>query len=68
MRTTYLGAAQRQGKSHPQSPPLHLHFDQSESFYVRQGKVGTTSGWDAHDEAWTQERGVHEIVPWEPHR
>ncbi|KAF2027518.1 hypothetical protein EK21DRAFT_71764 [Setomelanomma holmii] len=68
MRTTYIGAAQRQSKSHPQSPPLHLHFDQSESFFVGQGEVGTTSGWDARDEKWTAEKSVHEIVAWEPHR
>ncbi|KAH7090492.1 hypothetical protein FB567DRAFT_292954 [Paraphoma chrysanthemicola] len=68
MRATYTGSAQRQGKSHPQSPPLHLHFDQAESFFVTQGKLGTTSGWDAKDSTWTKEDGVFEIKTWEPHR
>jgi hypothetical protein len=68
MRTTYIGPSQAQGKSHPQSPPLHLHFNQSESFYVKSGTVGTTDGWDAKDSTWTGESDVHLIEPWIPHR
>ncbi|KAF1851690.1 uncharacterized protein K460DRAFT_39443 [Cucurbitaria berberidis CBS 394.84] len=68
MRATYTGASQKLGKSHPQSPPLHLHFDQFESFYVGAGKVGTTDGWAAEDRVWTREDAPLDIKPWEPHR
>jgi hypothetical protein len=68
MRTTYAGSAQLEGKSHPQSPPLHLHFNQAESFYVKTGIVGTTDGWDAKDKTWVGESEVHEIPPYIPHR
>lgn len=68
MRTTYTGSAQLKGKSHSQSPPLHLHFDQSESFYVKTGIVGTTDGWDAKDRKWVGDSEVHEILPYVPHR
>ncbi|CAG5158154.1 uncharacterized protein ALTATR162_LOCUS5011 [Alternaria atra] len=68
MRTIYLTPANSKGKHHPQSPPLHLHFDQSETFYVAKGKVGTTLGWAAQDQAWTSEDGAFEIEPWVPHR
>lgn len=72
MRTTYTGPLQAQGKSHGQSPPLHLHFDQCETFYVQKGTLGSTSGWDAKDELWTKEMkglegGVHVFEAWEPH-
>jgi hypothetical protein len=45
MRATYSLAAAKQGKQHPQSPPLHLHFEQVESFWVAKGLVGTEMGW-----------------------
>ncbi|KAF2708234.1 hypothetical protein K504DRAFT_334527, partial [Pleomassaria siparia CBS 279.74] len=56
------------GKSHPQSPPLHLHFDQCETFFVAQGKVGTTTTWACVDRAWSREDAAHEIETWVPHR
>lgn len=68
MRTTYGGSMQKLGKAHPQSPPLHLHFDQSETFYVAAGKVGTTDGWGAEDRVWTRNDDPFEIKPWVPHR
>lgn len=68
MRARYTGPSQTQGKSHPQSPPLHLHFDQSETFYVAAGKMGTTYGWEAQDRVWTSKDDPFEIVPWAPHR
>jgi hypothetical protein len=37
LRATYVGENQALGKKHPQSPPLHLHFDQAESFIVVKG-------------------------------
>ncbi|KAF2741169.1 hypothetical protein EJ04DRAFT_548110 [Polyplosphaeria fusca] len=56
------------GKSHPQSPPLHLHFDQSETFLVTQGLLGTTTTYDAVDNSWTSENTPYEFPPWMPHR
>lgn len=58
----------KNGKAHPQSPPLHLHFDQSESFRVVQGRVGTTLGWSATDRIFIASDGAYEIQPWVPHR
>ncbi|ORY18848.1 hypothetical protein BCR34DRAFT_596063 [Clohesyomyces aquaticus] len=68
MRATYFSSSPliQQGKSHPQSPPLHLHFDQSETFLVVSGSVGTTETWAAKDEVWTAENTPHEIKPWVP--
>jgi hypothetical protein len=67
MRTTYMGAAKTKGKAHPQSPPLHLHFNQEGSFYVKSGTLGTTDGWDARDTKWVGESEVHEITAYTPH-
>ncbi|KAF2810503.1 uncharacterized protein BDZ99DRAFT_463077 [Mytilinidion resinicola] len=69
MRATYPHAhpSTKTGKAHPQSPPLHLHFDQSESFRVLSGAVGTTSTWGAVDRVWTAEDGEQEVKPWVPH-
>ncbi|KAI9739841.1 MAG: hypothetical protein M1818_004897 [Claussenomyces sp. TS43310] len=57
----------RKGKGHPQSPPLHLHFNQSESFTVLSGSVGTTHTWSATDHIWTPADGIVTIEPWKPH-
>ncbi|KAF2190441.1 hypothetical protein K469DRAFT_623534 [Zopfia rhizophila CBS 207.26] len=69
MRSTYKydHPLNQKGKSHPQSPPLHIHFDQSETFCVVSGKVGTTHGWEARDRVWTKEDGACEVGPWFPH-
>ena len=69
MRAIYIASSplSKLGKKHPQSPPLHLHFDQSESFLIAQGKIGTTESWSATDHIWTKESGVREITPWLPH-
>ncbi|KAL4907072.1 hypothetical protein BDW74DRAFT_150181 [Aspergillus multicolor] len=50
-RATYVGGHEliKRGKDHPQAPPLHVHFLQSESFIVEAGAVGTTSTYDALD-------------------
>ncbi|KAF2873274.1 hypothetical protein BDV95DRAFT_490900 [Massariosphaeria phaeospora] len=45
----------------------HLHFAQSETFFVVQGKVGTTDGYEAQDRMWTSANTPQEIVPWRPH-
>ncbi|KAL4860771.1 hypothetical protein BDV12DRAFT_181140 [Aspergillus spectabilis] len=51
MRATYVGGHEttRRGKEHPQAPPLHIHFAQSESFIVEAGAVGTTTTYDTID-------------------
>ena len=50
-----------------QVPPLHLHFDQSETFRVAQGSVGLTLGWEAKDQLFTKNDGAYCIKPWTPH-
>ncbi|KIW56491.1 hypothetical protein PV05_05150 [Exophiala xenobiotica] len=61
----------KRGKSHAQAPPLHIHFQQSETFYVLRGSVGTTTTYAAidtiHTPSTTGEAKPHEIVPWMPH-
>ncbi|KFY49255.1 hypothetical protein V495_00636 [Pseudogymnoascus sp. VKM F-4514 (FW-929)] len=57
----------KQGKGHPQAPPLHLHFNQSETFQVLQGQVATVEGWSVATTVYTREDGPHEIKPWVPH-
>ncbi|KAF2116528.1 hypothetical protein BDV96DRAFT_28095 [Lophiotrema nucula] len=69
MKATYIyGPKSLLGKSHGQSPPLHLHFAQSESFFVSSGLLGTTTTWDNVDKAFTPADGVQEFPPWMPHR
>lgn len=69
MRATYVHTHPhcKKGKAHPQSPPLHLHFDQSETFTVLSGAVGTTSTYAATDRIWTPTDGAQEVKPWVPH-
>ncbi|PVI04006.1 hypothetical protein DM02DRAFT_586797 [Periconia macrospinosa] len=71
IRATYANpdvhAINKTGKKHPQSPPLHIHFDQWESFLVARGKVCTTSTYRLTDAVHTQGDDVHHIAPWVPH-
>jgi hypothetical protein len=71
MRCTYVSPTENplnaKGRAHPQSPPLHLHFDQSESFLVAQGEVCTTEGYDVEERTWTPEDGVRLVEPWVPY-
>ncbi|UKZ52876.1 hypothetical protein TrVGV298_006663 [Trichoderma virens] len=50
-RATYKGGheATKLGKQHPQSPPLHIHFTQFESFFVEEGALGTTTTYSSID-------------------
>ncbi|KFY75677.1 hypothetical protein V499_04351 [Pseudogymnoascus sp. VKM F-103] len=57
----------QRGTSHPQSPPLHLHFSQSENFQVLQGKIGTIETYSLIKHISTPEDGPHEIEPYVPH-
>ncbi|KAL1601077.1 hypothetical protein SLS59_005746 [Nothophoma quercina] len=68
MRCTYLLPAMSQGKAHPQAPPLHLHFQQSETFLVTKGTVGTTTSYELTDRAWSKGMEPFEIKPWTPHK
>ncbi|KAH6618634.1 hypothetical protein C7974DRAFT_400527 [Boeremia exigua] len=68
MRCTYHLPSASLGKAHPQAPPLHLHFSQSETFLVTQGTVGTTTGYELTDTVWAAGMQPQEIVPWVPHR
>ncbi|KAL2865872.1 uncharacterized protein BJX67DRAFT_357560 [Aspergillus lucknowensis] len=65
MRATYKGGHElvKLGKKHPQAPPLHVHFVQSESFIVEAGAVGTTSTYDAIDTVHTTQAAHHQTVP-----
>jgi mannose-6-phosphate isomerase-like protein (cupin superfamily) len=70
LRATYVGEKQALGKKHPQSPPLHLHFDQSESFLVVQGAVGLSIGWNGEyreEVVRASEGGVREVGIGVPH-
>lgn len=51
MKATYVGGHHllQLGKSHPQAPPLHIHFSQSESFIVTSGAIGTTTTYATVD-------------------
>ncbi|CEL11557.1 hypothetical protein ASPCAL14658 [Aspergillus calidoustus] len=51
MRATYVGdhPSMQLGKKHPQVPPMHLHFMQSESFIVETGAIGTTTTYSLID-------------------
>ncbi|KAL4762790.1 uncharacterized protein BDW70DRAFT_158398 [Aspergillus foveolatus] len=55
MRATYVGGHEltKQGKDHPQAPPLHLHFAQFESFIVERGAVGTSTTYEVLDTVHT---------------
>ncbi|KAL3466927.1 hypothetical protein BJX64DRAFT_274272 [Aspergillus heterothallicus] len=55
LRATYRGGheATKLGKQHPQSPPLHIHFYQFESFLVEQGALGTTTTYEMVDTVHT---------------
>ncbi|KAF3046092.1 hypothetical protein E8E12_011010 [Didymella heteroderae] len=66
MRSTYLAPSNKLGKSHPQAPPLHLHFLQAETFFVTKGIIGTTLGYSTQDQSW-KAGSHHEIAPWTPH-
>ncbi|KIX01657.1 uncharacterized protein Z518_09383 [Rhinocladiella mackenziei CBS 650.93] len=61
----------KKGKQHAQSPPLHLHFLQSETFVVLSGELGTTTTYSLvdtiHTPANTGESNPHELKPWTPH-
>ncbi|KEF63752.1 uncharacterized protein A1O9_01730 [Exophiala aquamarina CBS 119918] len=54
-----------------QSPPLHIHFLQSESLAVLSGQVGTTTTYDLvdtiHTPQNTGEATPYEITPMRPH-
>ncbi|KAK3669206.1 hypothetical protein LTR78_010903 [Recurvomyces mirabilis] len=77
IKVTFKGqhANTKLGKAHPaasldlpwRAPPLHLHFEQSESFVMLSGRLGNTMGWDAKDRVFTPADGVNEIPPWLPH-
>ncbi|EXJ56785.1 hypothetical protein A1O7_07129 [Cladophialophora yegresii CBS 114405] len=55
-----------------QSPPLHLHFQQAESFIVLSGEVGTTTTYSLIDTIHTPQNtppsNPYHIAPWMPHR
>ena len=61
------------GKSHPQCPPFHLHFSQTESFIILSGRIGTTSTYACVDEVHTPTTTIkadkaHIIPPYVPHK
>jgi hypothetical protein len=65
MRATYKGGHElvKLGKKHPQAPPLHIHYAQSESFLVEAGAVGTTTTYDTVDTVHTTKAAHHQVVP-----
>ncbi|KKK26318.1 hypothetical protein ARAM_001572 [Aspergillus rambellii] len=65
MRATYVGGhdATKLGKAHPQTPPLHIHFHQAESFIVESGAIGTTTTYDVIDTIHTTTRAYPQKPP-----
>ncbi|KAL3481325.1 hypothetical protein BJX99DRAFT_243668 [Aspergillus californicus] len=65
MRATYTGSheATKLGKKHPQAPPLHIHFEQSESVIVEAGMVGLTTTYDAIDTVLTTTGSYPQSIP-----
>ncbi|KAL2841884.1 hypothetical protein BJY01DRAFT_217122 [Aspergillus pseudoustus] len=65
MRATYKGGHEltKLGKKHPQAPPLHIHFSQSESFFVEAGAIGTTTTYDLVDTVHTTSAAYNQVVP-----
>jgi hypothetical protein len=55
------------GKKNPQVPPLHLHFDQVETFKVLQGAYGFTTGYDLQDTILTPSSPPFHVPPMLPH-
>jgi hypothetical protein len=55
------------GKKNPQVPPLHLHFDQIETFKILQGAYGVTTGYDLKDTILTPDSPPFHITPMMPH-
>ena len=51
----------------PQTPPLHLHFDQAETFKVLRGKWGLTAGYEQRDIILTPSDEPYTIPTWLPH-
>ncbi|KAL4874378.1 hypothetical protein BJY04DRAFT_17490 [Aspergillus karnatakaensis] len=64
-RATYKGDHElmKLGKSHPQAPPLHIHFAQSESFLVTAGAVGTTTTYNLIDTVHTPSASYNQVTP-----
>lgn len=71
IRTTFKGPHPLRtisnAKQHPLTPPMHLHFDQTETFQILQGRFGITLGWDAEEHILTPEDGPFDVPPWAPH-
>ncbi|KAJ4352544.1 uncharacterized protein N0V89_007893 [Didymosphaeria variabile] len=71
IRATYVNPAvsalNKTGTKHPQSPPLHIHFDQWESFLMAKGKICTTSTYEAKEATHSRGDAVHHIAPYMPH-
>lgn len=69
MRARYIAShtETQLGKKYAQTPPLHLHFSQAESFVVLQGRCGETQGYDLVDKVWTKGDGIQTVSQWVPH-
>lgn len=57
----------RLGKKYAQTPPLHMHFSQAETFVILQGRVGNTKGWNVRDRVFTAKDGIQSVEQWTPH-
>lgn len=70
MRCTYLSPLahplNKSRTAHPQSPPLHLHFDQLESFLVTKGELCTRLGYENKEQTWRPNDGVVVVKTWMP--
>ena len=55
LRSTFLRRAGEKGRRHALCPPMHLHFEQEEGFWVVRGVLGCVEGWKGNRDG---ERGV----------
>lgn len=69
IRATYKAGHHliKEGDQHPQSPPFHLHFDQTESFCIIKGTVMCRTGYERTDKVCVPSDGIITLPPWFPH-
>lgn len=55
-------------KTYPQIPPLHLHFNQIETFKILSGRLGCRVGWEQEEVILTKESEALDLGIMVPHQ